>query len=87
MCGGTGQVPEAHLHVSDLKSLPSPRLDREAAAQIKSLVRIGRQLMATQLELDPAPGGGRLGFRLARENQELLSGTIPRGDRDVRLAH
>ena len=78
LCHGSGEVPGVHMTVSDLKGMPGQRLDRSAASQLKALVRLGRQLMATNLELEPSRGGGQLGFRLAREDQLLLTGRIPR---------
>jgi hypothetical protein len=86
LCEGTGEVPGVHLNVSNLKSLQTPRLDRSAASQLKALVRLGRQLMATELALEPS-SDEQLGFRLAREDQLLLTGRIPRGKREVTLAH
>ncbi len=86
LCDGTGEVPGVHLEVSDLKNVRHPRLDRTAAAQLKALVRLGRQLMATELNLE-AGDGEQLGFRLARDDQLLLTGRIPRGVPDVTLAN
>ncbi len=86
LCDGTGEVPGVHLEVSDLKNVLHPRLDRTAAAQLKALVRLGRQLMATELNLE-AEDGEQLGFRLARDDQLLLTGRIPRGAQDVTLAN
>jgi hypothetical protein len=87
LCEGTGEVPGVHLSVSNLKTLRTPRLDRSAASQLKALVRLGRQLMATELALEPSTDDEQLGFRLAREDQLLLTGRIPRGKREVTLAH
>ncbi len=86
LCDGTGEVPGVHLEVSDLKNVRHPRLDRTAAAQLKALVRLGRQLMATELCLE-AGDGEQLGFRLARDDQLLLTGQIPRGVQDVTLTN
>ena len=86
LCDGTGEVPGVHLEVSDLKNVLHPRLDRTAAAQLKALVRLGRQLMATELNLE-AEDGEQLGCRLARDDQLLLTGRIPRGAQDVTLAN
>ena len=86
LCDGSGEVPGVHLEVSDLKNVRHPRLDRTAAAQLKALVRLGRQLMATKLYLE-AGDGEQLGFRLARDDQLLLTGRIPRGAQDVTLAN
>ena len=78
-----------HLSVSDFKrQLASGGIDRAAAAQLKALVRLGRQLLATELELDEHGSRlGRLGFKLAREDQLLLSGIISSGQgRDARCS-
>ncbi len=66
------------MTVSDLKGLPGRRLDRAAASQLKALVRLGRELMATDLELEATRGGDQLGFKLARQDELLLTGRIPR---------
>jgi len=87
LCHGTGQATGVHLNVSNFKSLPMRRLDRSTAAQLKALVHLGRQLLATQLMLEPSDEDQGLAFRLAREDQLLLSGKIPRGKPEVRLAH
>ena len=83
LCHGTGESPARTLVVSDLKQKPFERIDRSTAAQLRSLVRLGRQLLATELELLPAadecPSQHGLSFRLAREDQLLLSGIIPPG--------
>lgn len=85
LCQGTGEAPAVHLAVSDLKR--QVRLDREAAAQLKSLVQLGRELLATQLKLDAAPDGAGLGFKLARRDHVLLSGRIPNDPPATRLTH
>ena len=87
LCAGTGHATGVHLNVSNFKTLPIGRLDRAAAAQLKALVRLGRQLLATELELDAGVEERGLEFRLAREDQLLLSGIIPRGRSEVRLNH
>ncbi len=85
LCQGTGEAPPVHLSISDLKR--QIRLDRAAAAQLKSLIQLGRELLATQLLLDAAPDGAGLGFKLERQDQVLLSGRIPNDPAAVRLAH
>jgi hypothetical protein len=77
LCHGTGETPGARLNVSDLKRLPTGRLDRETAVQLKTLVRLGRALLATQLELQASAEDAGLGFRLARDDEVLLAGRIP----------
>ncbi|HXZ86334.1 MAG TPA: hypothetical protein VEI82_12685 [Myxococcota bacterium] len=86
LCAGTGEVRDVHLAVSNLKKLAVGRLDRVCAAQLKSLVRLGRQLLATNLELEPSRDDGELEFRLARADELLLSGRIPRS-RGTTLTH
>ena len=87
LCRGSGESPGVHLVISDLKTQPIRRIDRSTAAQLKALVRLGRQLLATQLELDANGQHPGLEFRLARENQLLLSGFIPPGESEVALRH
>jgi hypothetical protein len=86
LCHGTGETPDARLNVSDLKHLLAGRLDRAAAARLRALVRLGRELLATELALE-ARAGDVLGFRLERENQVLLTGQIPRGSGSLKLTH
>ncbi len=86
LCQGSGAAPEVHLAVSNFKRLAVGRLDKDSAAQLRALVRIGRQLLATDLELEPV-GGSDLEFRLAREDELLLTGRIPRGASGPRLTH
>jgi hypothetical protein len=87
LCHGTGAAPGVHLSVSDLKRQPIRRIDRETAAQLKALVRLGRQLLATQLKLESTGATSGLEFRLAREDQLLLSGIIPPGRSNLALKH
>ncbi len=86
LCQGSGHAPGARLEVSDLKGLRLGRLDRPSAAQLKALVRLGRALLATELQLEPERQGA-LGFRLARDQEELLRGSIPRGKSELELTH
>ncbi len=87
LCHGSGNAPGVHLAVSNLKNQPVSRLDRQTAVQLKALVRLGRQLLATQLDLDATGDHQGLGFRLAREDQLLLAGIIPPGETEVALGH
>ena len=87
VCAGSGEVPDVHLAVSNLKKLEGRRLERDTAAQLKALVRLGRQLLATNLVLETSPEDGELEFRLARSNELLLTGRIPRGQSDLTLNH
>ena len=87
LCEGTGEAPDVHLSVSNFKDLPVRRLDRRGAAQLKTLVRLGRELMATELQLEALPSSGRLAFRLARHGEQLLVGTIPGDMGEVQITH
>ena len=87
LCHGSGEATGVHLSVSNLKRQPIQRLDRGAAAQLKALVRLGRQLLATELELHASSRDSGLLFRLAREDQLLLRGIIPAGETEVALEH
>jgi len=86
LCHGTGEAPGVHLAVSNLKRTIG-RIDRSTAVQLKALVRLGRQLLATQLELESASTEGGLEFRLEREDQLLLQGIIPPGQSELALRH
>jgi hypothetical protein len=86
VCHGTGLTAGGALAVSDLKAERIGRLDRVTAAQLRSLVRLGRQLLATELAL-AAASDNELEFRLARDDQLLLSGRIARGRQEVRFPH
>ena len=87
LCEGRGEVADVHLAVSNLKKLAVGRLDRDVAAQLKALVRLGRQLLATNLELEPSPTEGELEFRLARADELLLSGRLPRTHTEFSRPH
>ncbi len=87
LCHGTGESPGVHLSISNLKGMCVRPLDRATAAQLKALVRLGRQLLATQLDLDASGEREGLAFRLAREDQLLLAGSIPPGETEIALGH
>src|SRR4029079_9144023 len=58
-CEGAGRTRWASFAVSDFKQRALPRLDREGAVQLKSLVRLSRGLAASRLDLaarTEAPG-------------------------------
>ncbi len=85
LCHGTGAATGVHLSVSDLKRSPVGRLDRAAAARLRALVRLGRQLLATELALEPGPAPSELAFRLERDDHTLLTGRIPCGRTELEL--
>jgi hypothetical protein len=85
LCHGSGEASGVHLTVSDLKRSRVGRLDRPTAARLRSLVRLGRQLLATELALEPREHPSELVFRLEREDQILLTGRIPCGTPELEL--
>jgi len=87
LCHGSGEAPGVHLAVSDFKACALGRIDRAEAAQLRALVRLGRALLATQLQIEPSEGERELGFRLARDEELLLSGRIPRSGSGLELGH
>jgi hypothetical protein len=76
LCGGGGRLIGGSLRVSDFKAESLPRLDRAAAGHLKGLVRFGRRMLATDLELEFHPGEGELEFRVARDETTLLGGRL-----------
>src|SRR5262245_46727394 len=85
LCGGLGRLVGGSLRISDFRASSLPRLERPAAAQLKELIRFGRRSLATDLELDARSAEGDLGFRLARDEETLLSGRLSPSDGALRL--
>jgi hypothetical protein len=85
MCGGSGCVADGSLRVSDFRIADLPRLERDAATQLKGLVRFGRRTFATDLELESQPGEDELRFRIARDETTLLSGRLSPTDGALHL--
>ena len=85
LCHGSGEATGVHLMVSNLKRNPAGPLDRASAAGLRALVRLGRQLLATELALEPCDEGTELAFRLEREDTVLLVGRIARGSSNLEL--
>ena len=82
VCEGRGRIA-GRLEISDFKRARLPRLERTAALRLREVVRMGRRLCATGLEL-AAPAPGALAFRLRRKDELLLGGRIRLG-REVTL--
>src|SRR5262245_5354661 len=61
-CDGRGRVQWESVKVSDFKRAALPRLDREAAMQLKGLVRLARELAASRLDLDKSSEPRGLAF-------------------------
>jgi hypothetical protein len=75
LCQGSGRLQARRLQISNFRRCALPRLERENALELRRLVRVGRQLSATSLELEGAPLGS-VHFVLTRGREVLLSGKL-----------
>jgi len=75
LCRGSGRLQPRRLQISNFRRSALPRLARESAVELRRLVRVGRQLSATALELQSAPLGG-VHFVLTRCGEVLLTGKL-----------
>ena len=75
-CQGSGRLACDALRVSDFRSEALPRLKRAAAVPLKGLIRFGKRMQATDLALEARPGDEDLEFRIARDEEILLSGRL-----------
>ena len=75
VCGGSGRVTHAGVHVSNFREKAIPPIARDAAVQLKGIVALARHSAATNVELESRRGGG-LGFIVARGRDVLLRGTL-----------
>jgi hypothetical protein len=76
LCQGSGRLAVDSLRISDFRSEALPRLKRAAAAPLKGLIRFGKRMQATDLALEARPGDEELEFRIARDQEILLSGRL-----------
>ena len=74
LCDGRGRVSGVRLRVPDFHARRLPRLGGDAARRLREIVRLGRRVWATELELARANDSWR--FRLLRKDEVLLAGTI-----------
>jgi len=75
-CEGSGRTRWTSVAVSDFKEHALPRLDRDDAVQLKSLVRLSRELAASKLELAARSGAPGFDFSVRRGRNVLLRGTL-----------
>jgi hypothetical protein len=75
-CEGLGRVRWKSVTVSDFKRAALPRLDRARALQLKSLVRLARELAASRLDLAKPPGAPGFEFAVKRGRSVLVRGTL-----------
>jgi len=78
-CDGLGRTRWAAVSISDFKQAGLPRLDRDGAVQLKSLVRLARELAASRLELARRREAAGFDFSLARGREVLLRGSLAGG--------
>jgi hypothetical protein len=75
-CDGAGRTRWTSVVVSDFKQSRLPRLDREGAVQLKSLVRLAREMAASRLALAPRREAPGFEFALERGRAVLLRGSL-----------
>ena|SRR5262252_3660016 len=75
-CEGSGRTRWASVAVSDFKRARLPRLDRDGAVQLKSLVRLAREMAASRLDLVPRREAPGFEFSLERGRDVLLRGSL-----------
>jgi hypothetical protein len=82
-CQGSGRVPASGPTLPNWRSANLPRLDRETALQLKALVRLARELAATNIALESISLEGdrahALRFALKRDEDALLEGRLIEG--------
>lgn len=76
LCQGSGRWQTRRLTISNFRRRALPALERAGALELRRLVRVGRQLSATALELEPAAPGG-VTFVMTRGREVLLTGQLP----------
>lgn len=81
LCDGSGRAPVADFAVPDFRDQQLPRLAPAAGRRLREIVRLGRRVWATGLELTrEADAAWR--FRLRRGDELLLTGRIGDGSDD-----
>lgn len=75
-CDGSGRTRWTSVAVSDFKQARLPRLDRNGAVQLKSLVRRAREMAASRLDLAARREAPGVDFSLERGRDVLLRGSL-----------
>jgi hypothetical protein len=73
-CQGNGRLPLRRIRVTNVRTQGIRRLNRDEAQQLQKVFRLGQQVAATRIELVKL--GRRVGFRMQRENTEVLNGIL-----------
>ncbi len=82
-CEGTGRLLAGQLEVSNFKSCGLSRLDRDAAIELRRLVRVARSVGATRLELSGPAHEASLSYVVSRGRQVVLTGTLSSTPREA----
>jgi hypothetical protein len=77
-CVGTGRVP-GRLQVQDFREARLPRIDQATALQLKAVVRLARQIAATDVGLSRSKRAGDLAFEIRRDKNVIMSGAVRAG--------
>jgi len=75
-CEGSGRTRWKSVAVSDFKQKTLPRLDRDGALQLKSLVQLSRELAASKVDLTARREAPGFEFSVQRGRNVLLRGTL-----------
>ena len=73
-CQGQGRLPLRRIRVTNVRTQGIRRLSRDEAQQLQKVFRIGQEVAATRIELVKL--GQRIGFKMQREETELLNGIL-----------
>lgn len=85
VCEGSGRVASSGLRVPNFKQQDWPVLDPGMAKQLRSLVQLGRQLAATDVDLEPTRRGKAFEFSIKRERSVLLKGSFDKATTNMSL--
>jgi len=77
LCQGSGRCQPRRLAISNFRRRALPALERGSALELRRIVRIGRELSATSLELERSAASG-VAFVLTRGREVLLAGQLER---------
>lgn len=88
-CHGSGWRPTGNLSISDFKEASLPPLNRTTARQLREIVRLGKELLATELNLrvEEIDTGHELSYRLSRADEVLLTGWLRRAQPKTKQTH
>jgi hypothetical protein len=74
LCDGKGQIDRGRLAVTNFAHAKIPTLDAESARRLRQIVRLGRRIHATALDVRHGAAGWQ--FSLKQRERLLLSGRV-----------